>query len=943
MASLAGGMIGAGSVVLALKASIDAASNLHEQLNKVDVVFGKNADTVKKWSEGTATHLGLASDKALEFAGVFGNMLKPMGFATDQAAKMSTQLVNLSADMASFNNASPEDTLRALQSGLAGQVRPLRQFGVFLDQARIKQEALNLHLWSGKGNLDASAKAAASYAIILKDTKDAQGDFARTSGGLANQQRILKAQLSDLEAQIGTALMPVVLKITKEMNHWADVLTHSKRVHDDLHDTLEVAATSARTAAKAFNLLSDALGGDKRALESLGAAFAAWKLSGTLATLGATAGAGGAAGSVGLLTTRLKALRALGVITVGVEVMMNRQSIQDFLSKNAGWAGKTAGSSLFMYDTLWKQFTGSQSHGAPSIQRGLEHASGKQANIVAVAQTVAKDNSMNRYVYGGGNTSGPTDSSSRHDSYHFKGFDCSSFVQYVMAQNGIKVPRTSQQQAAGGHPVPKGQLAPGDIVFTEGWPHPGHVGIYIGDGKVIHDPHTGASITTSSLKDFGWNGHAVRYWADKNTSGMSNDPMHDAGGGNTTSTADSKVDLRGNTKRDTGKTHVLTGTKLLSHALQMGLARAGGTKGTSDDLREWRKAEAELLAQPQTLAVAKELADARRHINAIVTADAKKSLKEQQAAMKRHAAEEIAQLKQMDAAWKKHIAVLQKAADDAKRIADRSFQEAASAMMGALDQQRQQLTPAEQQIKDLQDAHAAAARASAISTAQSDLAAAQAAGDPVAIAAAQAALDQAMYDQQLSDLQVQADKERKARDDEYQQKSQALQDWLDDQQRKLDDGTEKWSQFYDDLKKMAAENGFAIGDAFWAAWGQAATDNGVSTAAAAGVAAQPTSLAGIVPPGASVGTSHGSGSYVVGGILVTPPRMASGGIVTGPTLAMVGEAGPEAIIPLNGRGLGGGDVHIHVAGSLIHERDLVQTFQRVISNHTRRNGNSLLG
>jgi hypothetical protein len=270
------------------------------------------------WSTETATKIGIASDKALEFAGVFGNMLKPMGFATDKAAAMSTRLVDLAADMASFNNASPEDTLKALQSGLAGQVRPLRQFGVFLDQARIKQEALNLGLYSGKGNLDASAKAAASYAIILKDTKDAQGDFARTSDGLANQQRILKAQISDLEAKIGEALLPVVLKVTKQMNKWAESALHSKRLHDDLKEALHDAQAVIDTSRESWKKFSNVMGGNAKAIEAVGAAFATWKLSGTMLALQAAAGEAGAAGSVGLLTTRLKALSLINPIVIPI-------------------------------------------------------------------------------------------------------------------------------------------------------------------------------------------------------------------------------------------------------------------------------------------------------------------------------------------------------------------------------------------------------------------------------------------------------------------------------------------------------------------------------------------------------------------------------------------------------------------------------------------------
>jgi phage-related protein len=196
------------AIGIGAKKAIDAASGLNEQINKTSAVFGASGDAMVDWSKGLSKGFGLSSEAALEAAGSFGNMLVPMGFARDDAAKMSKQMVELAGDMASFNNASPEETLQALSSGLAGQSEPLRKYGVFLDQARIKQEAINQGLYSGKGAMDASAKAAATMAIILKDTADTQGDFARTADSAANQQRIAAAETANLTAELGQALLP---------------------------------------------------------------------------------------------------------------------------------------------------------------------------------------------------------------------------------------------------------------------------------------------------------------------------------------------------------------------------------------------------------------------------------------------------------------------------------------------------------------------------------------------------------------------------------------------------------------------------------------------------------------------------------------------------------------------------------------------------------------
>ena len=194
---------------LAAKSAIDAASDLNESVSKVGVVFGKNGKDMLRWSTTAATAMGISRQQALESAGTFGNLFRAMKIGTPEAATMSKSMTQLASDLASFNNANPEDVLLALRSGLVGEAEPLRKFGVQLSAARIEAEAMRMGLAKQGEELSSAAKAQAAYSIILKDTKLAQGDFARTSDGVANRQRIVAAQFEDLKAKIGNALLPV--------------------------------------------------------------------------------------------------------------------------------------------------------------------------------------------------------------------------------------------------------------------------------------------------------------------------------------------------------------------------------------------------------------------------------------------------------------------------------------------------------------------------------------------------------------------------------------------------------------------------------------------------------------------------------------------------------------------------------------------------------------
>jgi hypothetical protein len=193
--------------------SVGAASDLDESLSKTRTVFGDASDAVEKFAQDAATNLGLSEQAALEATSTFGNLFTAMGINTGKASSLSQEIVQLAADLASFNNIEVEEAIIALRSGLVGETEPLRRLGVNLSAARINAEALSSGLAETKGQIDAAAKAQAAFNLIMDDTATAQGDFARTSDGLANTTRTLKAAVDDAKASIGVGLVDAMLAL----------------------------------------------------------------------------------------------------------------------------------------------------------------------------------------------------------------------------------------------------------------------------------------------------------------------------------------------------------------------------------------------------------------------------------------------------------------------------------------------------------------------------------------------------------------------------------------------------------------------------------------------------------------------------------------------------------------------------------------------------------
>ena len=177
---------------------------------------------MEDWASGAAKGMGQSKQQALEAAGTYGNLFQAFGVGLPKATEMSTTLTTLASDLASFNNTSVDEAIEALRSGLSGETEPLKRYGVALSDVRIRDEALAQGLISNvKDAMSPAIKAQAIYALTLQDTALAQGDFGRTSGGLANQQKILGAQFTDLKAKIGNVLLPIVLKFVSFLNNSA--------------------------------------------------------------------------------------------------------------------------------------------------------------------------------------------------------------------------------------------------------------------------------------------------------------------------------------------------------------------------------------------------------------------------------------------------------------------------------------------------------------------------------------------------------------------------------------------------------------------------------------------------------------------------------------------------------------------------------------------------
>lgn len=198
--------------------SISEAADFQQSVGAIDTVFGKSAKQMHKWSASAATNVGLTKNEFNELGTLIGSQLKNGGTAMEDLAPKTNQLIGLGADLSSMFGGTTKEAVDALSSALKGERDPIERFGVSLSQAKIDAEAAALGFEKVDGALSAEGSQAATLSLIMKQTADAHGNFAKETDTLAHQQQVLEAQWGNIKTTIGTALLPVLTDLFTAIN-----------------------------------------------------------------------------------------------------------------------------------------------------------------------------------------------------------------------------------------------------------------------------------------------------------------------------------------------------------------------------------------------------------------------------------------------------------------------------------------------------------------------------------------------------------------------------------------------------------------------------------------------------------------------------------------------------------------------------------------------------
>lgn len=276
LATVGDTLVEAGKRYLSVLTEIGTAtSDLIEQTNFAQRVFGDAFEGVKKFAEGAA-EIGFSTTSALQASAALGVFGKTAGLAGRDLVKFTEELVTLAADMASIRNTKPEEAIIALAAAMRSEYEPLRRFGVVLNDVQLRQRAFNLGIYDGTGALNSSQRILAARAEVMDQLSFAMGDFVRTQDQFANSQRVLNAEMENFKAALGEGVLPLMLGLTKAANALLAVF-------NDLPSSLQGTIGALGLLAASLTLVS---GRVLQLISVLGQLKAAGQLTGLVSVIG---------------------------------------------------------------------------------------------------------------------------------------------------------------------------------------------------------------------------------------------------------------------------------------------------------------------------------------------------------------------------------------------------------------------------------------------------------------------------------------------------------------------------------------------------------------------------------------------------------------------------------------------------------------------------------
>lgn len=215
------------------KACIDLGSDLAEVQNVVDVTYGSMSDRVNQFAKDAMTSYGLSEKVAKQYMGTFGAMSKAFGNTTDAAYEQAAALTGLAGDVASFYNLTTDEAYTKLKSVFTGETESLKDLGVVMTQTALDEYALQKGMGKTTSRMSEQEKVALRLAFVQDRLATATGDFARTSGGWANQTRVLTLRFESLKATLGQGFINILTPLLPLIN---DIVAGLQRLADAFYD-----------------------------------------------------------------------------------------------------------------------------------------------------------------------------------------------------------------------------------------------------------------------------------------------------------------------------------------------------------------------------------------------------------------------------------------------------------------------------------------------------------------------------------------------------------------------------------------------------------------------------------------------------------------------------------------------------------------------------------